>query len=286
MDKKDKKKPSPFDSREFVYIETNLDVFLYPHRSDMGFALLCTSGEALISIGVLENKITVNTELIVLPGSSVSLIHASEDFNSRAFLFSMELLENTSLRLGNVLFLFLRDIPSFLHTEDSQLLRNLIIIMDNAELVSNENNNEFIELMQFNFLQNYFIYLFDKCQNHFSYLFNAHTHKRSLFYQFLSLVDQYYETKRNVSFYADKLSITPRYLRKITIDNGNFKSPKEIIDKRIIIEIETLLYKTDLSLQEIADRLNFPDQSYLSRYFKMHKDCSPSFYKSQIKVLK
>lgn len=286
MSKNDNGHISEWLNEEFAYRETDLRMFMSNHyKLEMGFALLCVSGEALLTIGVLENRIIPDTELIVLPKSTISLVSASEDFRVRMFVFSSELMDNTSLRLGSSLFLFLRDTPFSQHTPNCTLLRNLNVLMDNAELVSGEKTNEMVELMRFNFLQNYFIYLYDKCQNHFSHLFKTYSHKRSLFFQFLSILDEHYEKERNVAFYADQLAITPRYLRKITAENANFKSPKEMIDKRLIIEIETLLYKTDYSLQEIAEQLNFPDQSYLSRYFKSHKGCSPLHYRKAIKFL-
>ena len=44
-----------------------------------------------------------------------------------------------------------------------------------------------------------------------------------------------------------------------------------------------LLQGTDLSVQEIAYRLHFPDQSYLGRYFKHHTGLSPTQYRNASK---
>ena len=45
------------------------------------------------------------------------------------------------------------------------------------------------------------------------------------------------------------------------------------------LEIKVLLQSTELSMQEIADRLGFPDQSYLGRYFKRYEGMSPGDYR-------
>ena len=40
------------------------------------------------------------------------------------------------------------------------------------------------------------------------------THQESIFQQFISLVNSYSKTERNVGFYADKLCLTPRYTER------------------------------------------------------------------------
>lgn len=41
------------------------------------------------------------------------------------------------------------------------------------------------------------------------------------------------------------------------------------------------LHSTALSIQEIANRFHFPDQSYLGRYFKHHTGMSPTAYREK-----
>lgn len=55
--------------------------------------------------------------------------------------------------------------------------------------------------------------------------------------------------------------------------------PKAIIDRHIISEIKLLLTFSDLSVQQIADRLDFPDQSYLGRFFRKAVGMSPTAYR-------
>ena len=80
------------------------------------------------------------------------------------------------------------------------------------------------------------------------------------------------------------------HIGKVKIDwTGICKSvtgeaAKKIIDDFAILEIKVLLQSTGLTIQEIADRLGFPDQSYLGRYFKRHEGMSPKEYQSKYSI--
>lgn len=105
--------------------------------------------------------------------------------------------------------------------------------------------------------------------------------KRTIFIeQFMDLVEHNYQTNRDVKFYADKLSYTPKYLSKIIKDNTG-KSASEWIDNYLLIEAKALLKTTDLTIQQISVQLNFPSQSHFGKYFKNHTKLSPKEYKNR-----
>ena len=58
------------------------------------------------------------------------------------------------------------------------------------------------------------------------------------------------------------------------------RQAKEFIDRSVVLEIKMLLGSTELSVQEIAYRLHFPDQSYLGRFFKKHTGVSPTEFRN------
>ncbi|MDR1202006.1 MAG: helix-turn-helix domain-containing protein [Tannerellaceae bacterium] len=273
-------------SRHYYYAETHLNTFgNFPCRTDCGVVFLCTSGEAVINIGLVECRITKDVETVILPGTTFTIIESSEDFLAKAFTFSKEIYDYTVLRLGISFSRYLINAPSYLLSNNSDFLKNAKLCMETAALIHKEKDNDFVLLLQRNFVQNYFLYLYDKCkyQGRFEHPENQGTRKQRQFYTFLSLLDSHIVEERSVTFYAEKLCITPRYLRKITERTTTGESPKELIDKRLVLEIKVRLQNLDISIQEIADELNFPDQSYLSRYFKLHTGISPSMYRNQIK---
>ena len=54
-----------------------------------------------------------------------------------------------------------------------------------------------------------------------------------------------------------------------------------MIDEQLTAEIKVLLDDPHLSVTEIAQHFNFPDQSYLSRFFKKNTGMSPKEFRSQ-----
>ncbi|MCR4583819.1 MAG: bifunctional hydroxymethylpyrimidine kinase/phosphomethylpyrimidine kinase [Prevotella sp.] len=99
----------------------------------------------------------------------------------------------------------------------------------------------------------------------------------ALYNQFLDTVEHYYHHYADVLFYAEQLNVTPRYLGQVTRRIAN-RSPKSIIDDRIMSEITSLLDTTDWPLKTIASRLGFSSQAHLSRFFKKRKGLSPTDY--------
>ena len=102
-----------------------------------------------------------------------------------------------------------------------------------------------------------------------------------LYNAFVSLVAEHYHEAHNVSFYADKLCITARYLSQIT-DNVVSKSPKQIIADYLMSEAKTYLETTRLTIQEITDKLGFSSQALFCKFFKNQSNTSPNEYRNQL----
>ena len=102
-----------------------------------------------------------------------------------------------------------------------------------------------------------------------------------LCHQFMQLIREHSTCEHQVPFYTEQLCITPRYLYEITTQYMNGKTPKQLIDEQLIAEAKVLLNEPCLSVTEIAELLNFADQSYLSRFFKKNTVMSPKEFRLQ-----
>lgn len=93
--------------------------------------------------------------------------------------------------------------------------------------------------------------------------------------EFMNLVRANYKRERMVSFYAEKLFISPKYLSLI-IKETMGRSAAEVIDEYVILEAKNLLRFSGKNIQQVAYELNFPNQSSFGKYFKHLTGMSPS----------
>ena len=96
--------------------------------------------------------------------------------------------------------------------------------------------------------------------------------------RFFQLVEENYTKNLSVTEYADKLALTPNHLTQ-TVNHLTGKTSSQIIKAKQVLEIKRLLVHTNLSVTEIANRLNFPDQSYFAKFFKRESGISPLQYR-------
>jgi len=104
------------------------------------------------------------------------------------------------------------------------------------------------------------------------------TRHEALTEEFLSLANLHYREQREVSFYADKLHLTPKYLSKIIKQNSG-KSANQWVDDNVMLEARALLRSTNMNIQQISDHLHFPSQSSFGKYFKRKAGVSPKEYR-------
>ena len=104
------------------------------------------------------------------------------------------------------------------------------------------------------------------------------TRQEELFGNFMRQLALHYTHERSVSFYADRLCVSPKYL-SLLVKNVSHRTPVEWIDERVILEAKALLSSSTLSVQEISDRLHFANQSFFGKFFKKHVGVSPLAYR-------
>ncbi len=91
--------------------------------------------------------------------------------------------------------------------------------------------------------------------------------RSSMAYRFTELVNEHLATMRQVQEYADKLHIGTKTLGRLCQEAFR-KTPLEIIQDRLLVEVKRQAYYTEKSVKEIAADLSFNDSSHLNKFFK------------------
>lgn len=84
--------------------------------------------------------------------------------------------------------------------------------------------------------------------------------------------------ERTVQFYAQQQHLSPYYFSTIIKSRSGIGALQWIENLTMILARE-YLECTDLSIKEISEKMNFPDQSTFGRYFKHRCGRSPSEYR-------
>jgi len=98
--------------------------------------------------------------------------------------------------------------------------------------------------------------------------------KEELTRGFFDLLSEYFETERQVSFYASKLCVTPKHL-SMCIKEVTKLPILDWVNNVAILNIKHRLRNTNDTIQQISEDLNFQTASTFIRYFRQHTGITP-----------
>ena len=128
-----------------------------------------------------------------------------------------------------------------------------------------------------NILQCYMLDLFEHTHAQIVDEFIGNTnHRKAVMRSFYNYIMRY--KVRDVEFYAKKLNISTRNLYNITQASLRV-APKKVVDSTLLAVMKNLLLVSSFSNQQIAEKMNFSDQSAFGQYFKRCEGVSPSEYR-------
>ncbi|TDL99571.1 MAG: hypothetical protein C4K58_06685 [Flavobacteriaceae bacterium] len=95
---------------------------------------------------------------------------------------------------------------------------------------------------------------------------------------FKDLLETHFKTQKQVNFYAREMNISEKRLNQSTSKVFG-KTPKEIIDDRILLETKRILAHTNLSVKEICYLMGFEEPTNFIKYFKKHSSLTPTEFR-------
>lgn len=273
---------------DFCIIDVNIKdsnrVLAYPFRIDGYMVLYCVSGHVKLNVNLQEHEIKSGMLFLNYPGTIIrvnEILDADEDgLRYICVVMSREFVGNLMLDVNK---LFTQDLslmgtPSITLSDDqTKLLREHVCLMINVVQSESKFKTESIRSILssvFYFIAGVWV---EKAAVQKAVAISSRT--QTVFDQFIKLVSEYHTEHRNVGFYAQRLSLTPKYLSRIIRDASGRSAP-EWIDEYVILEAKNLLKYSGLAIKEIVYKLNFPSQSVFYKFFKARTGLTPTEYKN------
>lgn len=246
---------------------------------------LCTAGEANVGIAGREYCVRPGIMSVQLPGTLFCVNSVTEDFEAQEFFIPKESIRDVPVDLKKIsaTFALLPKAPVYeLCGDHRQDFNNFFTLTVGLQRRTGTYNIQSLQGVMMSLI--YFVC--DVVTSHGVHInekinsLRDHDRRNYYFIKFLDLLGKHCIQERSVSFYADKLFITPKYLSTI-IKETSGKSASEWINEFVMIEAKMRLRKSDNNVSEIAYQLNFSNISFFGKFFKRHTGMSPSDFKRQ-----
>jgi AraC family transcriptional activator of pobA len=95
------------------------------------------------------------------------------------------------------------------------------------------------------------------------------------------LIDKHFVKFKLPSEYADLMNLSPSYLNNICKQKVG-KTLTGLITERVILEAKRYFAHADLTVNQVADKLNFSSASYFIRFFRKHTGYTPEQFKESL----
>jgi AraC-like DNA-binding protein len=245
-----------------------------PYKLKHAAICICTAGHCSIKVNLQHYEIESPMLVTLMPGQIVEGIDYSPNFDGITIVLSKHFIDMLNLPGWQQQYMTLFNNP--VNTISVDALRHLEIFYTILHKAASDEENPFRLQVIENLIR---VFYYGGVSKFRKFESSVTPIKNSIVERFMELVQEHYREERLIGFYADKLCITPKYLSKLVKENTG-RSAGEWIDSHVILEARAMLQSSDMTIQQIAASLNFPNQSFFGKYFKRATGLSPKQYRS------
>ena len=236
-----------------------------PYRVDEGRVMMVTRGWVRVVINLEEQRLEQQSLIVLVADSIFEIQEWSDDFDLRAFTFK-DLPLFTSISQQTYLTL----------NDDEWRLTN-----EYVELMWHETRYQPLQPEVITHLQTALLLELKRLADREETLRQqTATRQDKIFHQFLRLVNLYGLRERKIEFYADKLCVTPNHLGAV-IKKASGLTVMQWLNRHAIQKAKVLLRYSDLPIWEVAERMNFANPSFFSKFFKREIGMTPAEYRNR-----
>lgn len=238
--------------------------------------IIITSGHAKVDINLISYEVKAPMLIAIRSTQIMQPSFISEDFNASVVVMSKRFRENLFLLTNSSSLYQLQSRHSVVPIPPELLPSFIEQFKTFREIVQDTSNPHASKALVFS-MAAFFYRILYKCYE--SFKDEVSMTQGRISDKFLNLVQQYFRQHRFLEFYANELEITPKHLSRTVKAQTGFTAV-EWIERFVILESKVLLKSSNLNIQQIADELNFPSQSFFGKYFKKVTGMTPKEFRN------
>jgi AraC-like DNA-binding protein len=237
---------------------------------------IITRGEGEVNFNLVDHHLTEGTLIYIGPGTIITPIRFSNDLELQGIgLFADFPMPFADGQFPSAFNGQVRDFQLPVAKEDLQTARNILDTL--WHLVHQPDYHRQTASSLVAALMHHYDRLFHQQVDN---LAATRSREQTIFDRFILLVNQHCREQHQISYYAERLCLTERYLGTIVRQTSG-TTAKEWIDRALIARIKVELRHTDKSVARISEEMNFPNPFFFSKYFKRLTQQTPAQYRSK-----
>ncbi len=256
---------------------------MHATRVDMVFIVFCSKGELRFEMDGSEYTITKDDVFVGYPNALYNHFEATPDMSCRMLGLTKSLLQEMLYPRQAIWnkTLYLKKHYIIRLSEQEIIMQNCMNTVISYNLKSNKTT--FRKEILHTLVQ---CIIYELCRTLSTYVQtedNLETNQRKiLFDRFISYLSSNEVKKKPLSFYADKLCVSTRYLTMVCREISG-RTAFEWICDYVQNDVRFYLLHTNLSIKEIAMKLGFCNLSFFGKYVRENFGKSPSEFRRGLK---
>ncbi len=247
---------------------------------DATIAILVSAGGASVVVNAVNHTLGCDDVLLLSVSHNLRFVATTPDFRCRYLMVSERFMSNmdaTDMIYRRIKYgarLYTAPVQPLSAAMSATLARRLLAV---ECAISNPQHTYYREVI-LNALDGFYLDLSDAIDRQNPHVAEFSTRYGNVVRRFVELLASHCLTEHNVGFYASRLNISEHYLTLI-LKRVTGRTASDLIYGMLYGHARTLLSTSRLSVQEIAARLNFSDQSAFGKFFRRRSGLTPHDYR-------
>ena len=269
---------------DFMLLDDNFDDEVFKGFSYIGSPvklmflslIICVKGKMRVRVNLKDMNIGPNDVLLINPGAIIDMVVCEGECRMAVIHIDVDKVEHKpSVKIMLQLRSIINNESVITHLSDNALSQFVDSYKSLRRVISDEGMRFKDEVIIGSFQSLAAYWMNEIAVENEMHKNVALSRNEQLFQGFIREVQKNYMVNREVSFYASKLCITPKYLG-VVVAQVSGRRPLEWIRDYVILDAKAMLLSREYSIQQISQILNFPNPSFFSKYFREAVGCSPS----------